>query len=132
MQMLIDGFDQRFVLDLPQMDDTHLEFVHLVNQMADAEKEEFILLFQTLSEHTKSHFDSEQQLMEESNFPATSEHISDHQRILGDLARFGKRVTAGSTTMARAYICEQLPDWFELHIQTMDSALAAHLKNTHL
>lgn len=130
--MLIDGFDQRFKLDLPQMDDTHSEFVDLVNRLADANREEFASLFKNLAEHTQSHFDSEQQMMEESHFPAIAEHISDHQRILGELARFGKRVAAGSTTMARAYVSEQLPNWFELHIQTMDSALAAHLKNNQV
>jgi hemerythrin len=68
-------------------------------------------------------------MMEESGFAAISEHISDHQRVLGELTRFGKRIAAGSTAMARAYIREQLPQWFEIHLQTMDSALAAHLKN---
>jgi hemerythrin len=67
-----------------------------------------------------------------SGFPAISEHASDHQRVLGELARFEKRVVAGSTAMARAYIREQLPHWFDLHIKTMDSALAAHLKNSQL
>ena len=127
--MLINDFEQRLTLDLQQMDDTHLEFVHLVNQLAEAEKGAFAPLFQSLAEHTELHFEREQKLMEESGFPAISEHHADHQRILGELARFGKRVAAGSTTMARAYVREQLPHWFELHIQTMDSALAAHLKS---
>jgi hypothetical protein len=37
-------------------------------------------------------------------------------------------VERGRTTLARAYLCEQIPAWFALHAVTMDSALAAHLK----
>jgi hemerythrin-like metal-binding protein len=130
--MLINDFDKKFMLDFKQMDETHIEFVDLVNQLDIADKETFQSLFKVLAEHTKTHFENEQQLMEASDFSATSEHVSDHQRVLGELARFGKRVAAGSTTMARAYIREQLPHWFELHIKTMDSALAAHLKNSQM
>jgi hemerythrin-like metal-binding protein len=130
--MLIKDFDKQFMLDVKQMDETHLEFVDLVNRLDVADKDTFQSLFKNLAEHTKTHFDNELQMMEASSFPATSEHVSDHQRVLGELARFGKRVAAGSITMARAYIREQLPHWFELHIKTMDSALAAHLKNSQL
>ncbi|MEJ2620237.1 MAG: hemerythrin family protein [Candidatus Thiodiazotropha sp.] len=127
--MLINDFDNRFMLDVKQMDETHLEFVDLVNRLDVADKESFQSLFKILAEHTKAHFENEQLMMEQSGFPATSEHVSDHQRVLGELARFGKRVAAGSTTMARAYVREQLPHWFDLHVKTMDSALAAHLKS---
>jgi hemerythrin-like metal-binding protein len=128
MPLLIDGFKQRFLLDVPQMDATHREFVDLVNRMGMADKEEFARLFEELNKHTRNHFDAEQQMMEDSKFPAIGEHRDEHQRVLGELARFAQRVAAGSTMMSRAYVREQLPQWFELHAQTMDSALAAHLK----
>ena len=40
---------------------------------------------------------------------------------------FRSRVKAGKTSMARAYVREQLPGWFKTHLITMYSALAAHL-----
>jgi hemerythrin len=128
--MRIDALEQRLLLDMPQMDKTHREFVDLLKQLDTASKTEFIKLFPRLVEHTRAHFDAEQRLMEESRFPATGEHRADHQRVMGDLMRFGDRVAAGSTAMGRAYIREQLPQWFDIHVQTMDSALAVHLKYT--
>ncbi len=128
MPLLIDGFEQRFLLDVPQMDATHREFVNLINRMGMADKNEFARLFKELNEHTRTHFDAEQQMMEDSKFPAIGEHRDEHQRVLGELARFGQRLTPGTSMMSRAYVCEQLPQWFALHAQTMDSALAAHLK----
>lgn len=130
MSDLIENFEQRFTLGMPQMDKTHAEFVDLMNRLGHADKAEFVKLFPNLVAHTQAHFDAEQVLMESSRFPATGEHRSEHQRVLGELNRFGAKVAAGSTAMGRAYIREQLPQWFETHTLTMDSALAVHLKYT--
>ena len=130
MAELIENFEQRFLLGMDQMDRTHAEFVDLINRAGRADKADFTELYQTLIEHTQAHFDAEQQLMEASRFPATGEHRSEHQRVLYELRRFGEKAAAGAPALARAYIREQLPQWFELHTLTMDSALAAHLRYT--
>jgi hemerythrin len=64
-------------------------------------------------------------MMAESGFPAAAEHQADHARVLGDLQRLHDRVARDRSTLARAYVREQLPGWFELHAKTMDAALAA-------
>jgi hemerythrin len=130
MPKLIEDFEQRYILGVTAMDETHREFVELVNRLGEADKKAFIPLFEELFQHTQAHFAAESRLMEESRFPARREHEDDHQRVLGDINRFAARTTAGSTLMARAYLTQQLPDWFNLHALTMDSALAAHLKQS--
>lgn len=130
MRKLIEDFDRRYLLGLPEMDDTHRQFVDIVNTMGEADKAGFIPLFEVLTKHTKAHFAAEERLMEASSFPATGEHREEHRRILGELERFGKRVAAGSILMGRAYVIQQLPRWFDLHAITMDSALAAHLTDS--
>jgi hemerythrin-like metal-binding protein len=130
MANLIENFDQRYLLGLETMDETHRAFVNLVNRLGEAGKEEFIALFAELVSHTKVHFDQENRWMKESGFPAIREHIDEHQRVLGELDRFALRVASGSVKMGRAYLTQQLPQWFDLHAKTMDSALAAHLRQT--
>ena len=66
--------------------------------------------------------------MQQSGFPATAEHKGEHHRVLGELSQFTRQLEKGRSMMARAYVKERLPGWFTLHITTMDSALAAHLK----
>ena len=127
MPPLIEDFEQRFLLHVAAMDETHREFVNLINLMVTTNKPEFAGLFERLLTHTQAHFDAEQRMMEDSKFPAIGEHRDDHLRVLGELSRFAQRVASGSTMLAHSYVCEQLPNWFELHAQTMDSALAAHL-----
>lgn len=128
---LIDPNEPRLRLDLPEMDDTHLEFIDLVNRLAGADKTEFITLFAELVEHTQQHFAHELEMMEQCRFPAIREHNGEHQRVLGDMNRIGTRVAAGSVAMGRAYV-KELPSWFGLHALTMDSALAGHWKATQV
>ncbi len=125
---LLASFEQDYIVNWPEMDQTHREFVALLNQLNAAPKDTFMTLFPTLLSHTKAHFNIEERWMQDSQFPASREHIDDHQRILGDLNRFAPRVAAGNTAMGRAYLREQLPSWFDQHLKMMDSALAAHLK----
>ncbi|MCU7939649.1 MAG: hypothetical protein KZQ64_02760 [gamma proteobacterium symbiont of Bathyaustriella thionipta] len=66
--------------------------------------------------------------MQQTGFPAIHEHMSEHLRVLGELDRLSKKLAHGSTVMAKSYIIVYMPEWFNLHAATMDSALAAHIK----
>jgi hemerythrin len=125
---IIEWRDDRFLLGVPEMDDTHIEFVDLVNRLMLASNNEFSPLYDTLIEHTREHFEYEDRLMVETKFPATAEHRDEHQRVLGELALFNKRVRSGLVAFGRNYVRGRLTEWFMLHAATMDSALAAHVK----
>lgn len=126
--MLIEWHDPTFLLGLDVMDETHREFIQLLNELHASDDTAFPALFRALLEHTHSHFEREDRMMRDSRFPAYGEHHAEHLRILGELNQFSKRVERGSITFARSYINDSLPRWFQLHAATMDSALAAHLK----
>lgn len=125
----IEWDDQRFILGVEQMDQTHIEFVDMINSMENALDAEFVRLFDRLVEHTRAHFDSEYQLMIEHGFPAIAEHQGEHERVLGDMTRFSRSVHKGLIAFGRNYVHSSLVSWFPLHAATMDSALAAHLKS---
>ena len=125
---VIDNFDSRHVLGIDPMDTTQRGFVDLVNRLAAADKAGFAAGFPELLAHTRDHFAAEERLMEQCRFPAIGEHRAEHARVLGEMERFGAQVASGRTKLARAYLVEQLPQWFDLHAATMDSALAACLK----
>lgn len=110
------------------MDNMHLEFAQLVNTLADANGSAFVELFGKLCDHCKAHFDREKALMQESSYPSLAEHDSEHQRILGELKQYQRKVTKGAISFARAYVKDRLPEWFQLHLTSMDSALALHLQ----
>lgn len=111
-----------------ELDQTHQAFIRLLNQAASAGKDQFVAQLQQLLEHTQQHFADEEQLMQASNFPSLAEHQAEHRRVLGELQQLATRAQQGrSTLLARAYVRDKLPEWFNLHTATMDSALVAHL-----
>ncbi|OQW71860.1 MAG: hemerythrin [Proteobacteria bacterium ST_bin11] len=110
------------------IDTDHSVFIALLNQMDKTNITDFPGLFLQLYEHTAEHFEREHSLMAEFNFPAETEHNGEHQRLLGEFKQFKTRVDKGLIAFGRAFIKERLPQWFTLHISTMDSALAAHIK----
>ena len=118
---------EKYHLGLRSMDEQHRDFVSLLKDLRIADKGEFSSLFRILCEHIAAHFEFEDALMQELNFPARVEHRGEHLRVLGELVQFNRQVEQGRTMMAQAYVNERLPEWFGLHVSTMDSALAAHV-----
>jgi hemerythrin len=111
------------------IDHDHQEFVSLLDKLDSASNADFPALFQALYRHTEQHFEMENRLMQQTGFPAEGEHGGEHRRVLGEFKQFQTRVDKGLIAFGRSFVKERLPAWFQLHIATMDSALAAHLKN---
>lgn len=109
------------------IDNDHDEFISQLNQLDSASNADFPALFQQLYEHTEVHFDRENQLMKQFAFPGETEHKGEHQRVLGEFKQFKTRVDKGMIAFGRSFVRERLPEWFGLHVTTMDSALVAHI-----
>jgi hemerythrin len=124
---LIEKTD-KIVMGYDLIDNDHDEFIILLNWLDSASNADFPALFQQLYEHTEQHFDRENKLMSQFAFPAETEHKGEHQRVLGEFKQFKTRVDKGLITFGRSFVKERLPQWFQLHILTMDSALVAHIK----
>ncbi len=120
--------ESRHPLGVPGMDPMHREFVALAGALRDAADEDFVVLFDSLLDHAQCHFDNESVLMRECRFAAVGEHEGEHRRVLGELARLRAGIDKGRLAFARAYVREGLGPWFEQHLATMDSALAASLR----
>ena len=110
------------------IDNDHDEFISLLNKLDAADNGEFPALFQHLYEHTEQHFDRENQLMKQFAYPGEIEHKGEHQRVLGEFKQFKTRVDKGMIAFGRSFVRDRLPQWFGLHVTTMDSALVAHIK----
>jgi hemerythrin len=118
----------QMIIGYELIDNDHDEFISLLNQLDSASNSDFPALFQQLYQHTEHHFERENQLMQQVAFPAVTEHKGEHQRLLGEFKQFKTRVDKGLITFGRSFVRERLPQWFQLHIQTMDSALVAHIR----
>ena len=129
---LLQNFDTETELGIVDIDTTHKEFLELVENTTKLKGPSFASEFSRLLEHTIEHFKKEEDTMKQMGHGSLIEHISDHQRILGDMSRFNDKVQAGRTQMARAWLNDSLIDWFDTHVKTMDSAFVADLKSKDL
>ena len=117
-------WDDRYLIGHPSMDDTHEEFVELVNAMLDATPLTIPATMEALARHVEEHFALEERLMEQFAFPARACHVEEHEKVLASVREVRTLVAAGDTDVA-VELAEALAGWFPGHSDYMDSALAA-------
>lgn len=115
-------------LDVPAMDSTHQEFVALLAQAEVAGDAQLGALWGTLMAHTESHFGQEDRWMQATGFSAENCHTTQHKVVLEIMHEAAKHYASGDLGRVREMLPE-LANWFSYHAQTMDAALAQHMRN---
>jgi hemerythrin len=125
--MPVMEWDETLVLDQGVMDDTHREFIDLLNRLADAQPEETLAVLDEFIAHTEAHFGQEQKWMEEMAFPPTACHVREHEGVLEISREVRNRIAAGQTRFAQV-LAKAVAEWFETHAASMDNVLALYMK----
>ena len=114
-------------LDLPEMDDTHEEFVRMLGTASDAPDVQLLALWQDLLAHTEDHFGREDRWMAQTRFSSGNCHSLQHKVVLQVMREGLEQGQQGQLTQLRQMVHE-LGAWFAQHAQSMDAALALHLR----
>jgi hemerythrin-like metal-binding protein len=114
-------------LGVPQMDDTHREFVDLLTRVTGAADAALLPLWGELVSHTDDHFAREDRWMKDTGFSSSNCHSTQHQVVLQVMREGDKRGKAGDLAVVRQ-MADELGVWFPQHAQAMDAALALHLR----
>lgn len=126
--MAVLEWSQALALDLPLMDDTHREFVDLLAAVQAADDAALVAAWQALVEHTEQHFGQEDAWMASTRFAAGNCHAMQHKVVLQVMREGAARAAGqGELHVVRAMAAE-LALWFPQHAQSMDAALALHLR----
>lgn len=115
-------------LSMPVMDDTHEACVALLADVVQAPDETLLSRWAVLIDHTQEHFDREDAWMAQTGFVAGNCHATQHDVILQVMREGGKRGLMGELDLVRQMAYE-LGLWLANHIQSMDAALALHLRS---
>ncbi|NDP63049.1 hemerythrin domain-containing protein [Polaromonas sp.] len=116
------------VLELPAMDDTHREFVDLLAVVDTAGDDTLLPRWRTLVDHTDEHFGREDQWMQDTRFSSTNCHSVQHKVVL-QVMREGIVLAEAGDLGAVRQMARELAIWFPQHAQSMDAALALHLRS---
>jgi len=114
-------------LDLPLMDETHREFVDLLAAVDRADDAHLLPAWSTLLAHTEQHFGQEDAWMESTRFASGNCHSMQHKVVLQVMREGLVRAQQGELKVLRM-MASELALWFPQHAQSMDAALALHLR----
>jgi hemerythrin-like metal-binding protein len=114
-------------LDLPLMDDTHREFVELLAAVTAADDAAVMPAWQALIDHTDAHFGQEDLWMEATRFASGNCHAMQHKVVLQVMREGAQRGAQGELDVVR-FMAAELGVWFPQHAQSMDAALALHMR----
>ena len=120
-------WSEALVLDLPQLDETHEEFVALLAGVERAVDAQLLARWQELIAHTEQHFGMEDRWMAATRFASGNCHSMQHKVVLQVMREGAARAAQGHLQVLRM-MAGELALWFPQHAQTMDAALALHLR----
>ena len=112
-----------FLLGYPPMDETHREFVDIVNALLEAPDEDLPKHLDAFAKHAEDHFGKEHEWMDATEFPARQCHMDEHNAVMKSVRDVQQIVAEGDPHEARQ-LAKALRDWFPGHADYMDSALA--------
>ncbi|HWQ39988.1 MAG TPA: hemerythrin domain-containing protein [Burkholderiales bacterium] len=125
---LIEWSDS-LAVDRGVIDDTHREFVALLNALAEADENGALEALDAFLAHSEAHFGQESRWMEELAYGAAQCHRDEHETVLVIAREVRRRVAAGEggTDLVR-FLAAAVAQWFENHAASMDTVLALYMK----
>lgn len=110
------------------IDETHREFVDLISELRQCLPEDAVRQLLRLKEHVLSHFEMEEQLMRQFNYPSPECHSDEHTKVVNAIDQVLQRLQTGRLALSEVHrLAQALMDWFPGHITYMDSALSTWL-----
>jgi hemerythrin len=110
------------------MDSLHGQVRKALFVALDADDPSFLSRFRALTAALENTFATEESWMEEVDYPAAKSHREQHARVLSGMHHVHCSLLAGNVATARKVVACLLPDWLNLHVSTLDTALAMYLE----
>ena len=113
-----------------ELDDTHEEFVGLLNDFATALAGggDPMPAFEALLAHTEAHFAMEERWMAATGFAPENCHSKQHQMVLDTLREVRRYALELQDLEPMRIIGPELAQWFPAHAEMMDAALVFHMQ----
>lgn len=110
------------------MDALHKNFFDALDELSTASDSEFHIGYDRFIRKVERTFSTEEQWMEEIDFPALKSHREQHARVLSGLHHIRSRVMEGDLALGHDAVERLLPQWFIFHAFTMDAPLATAMQ----
>lgn len=121
-----------FLVGFQPMDETHREFVDIVNAMLQAEDDALAGHLQALITHSEHHFSQEEAWMQKTAFPATECHTNEHAAVLASMREVATYLQGGGAPDEARRLAVELARWFPGHTDYLDASLAQWVSKKQL
>lgn len=110
--------------NVAEMDEMHEALFTQIQGVEALQDEDFKASLNNLIANVERDFAEEEDLMEGAQSPTLQRHREEHAKMLAALHHVMSTAMQGDCSPARRAV-ELLPQWFQLHILTMDMPFAA-------
>lgn len=119
------AWTSNLVLEQPELDHTHEEFVELLNRFGDAldRGDDALPAFKQLLAHTEDHFNMEERWMAATGFEPENCHSSQHAMVLNVMREVVRYAEELNDREPMPIVRQELAQWFPGHAEMMDAAL---------
>lgn len=119
-------------VDIKELDDQHKKLIELINQLNDAMKvgkgkDVIGKVLGSLIAYTKSHFATEERLMQTHSYPSYIIHKKAHDDLTKQALDLQKKFEAGNIAIT-VEVMGFLKDWLSKHIMSTDKQYSPFLK----
>jgi hemerythrin len=133
--MALITWSDSFSVHVKEMDDQHRKLVEMINQLHDAMKvgkgkEVVGKVLTGLTDYTRRHFTSEENLMRIHGYSGYDEQKKAHDNLVSQVEDIRKKYSEGS--LQSQQVISFLKDWLVRHIQGMDRDYGPHLNSKGL
>ncbi len=121
-------WSDQLLLDFEPMDQVHREFIDLLARVEQAPDEQLEEAWTAMLNHTIEHFEREDKWMRKTGYASAANHIMQHRVVLNVLREGLGMIKIRSFEPVRT-MARELAAWFAKHTQSLDAALAQHLRS---
>lgn len=128
------AWSDSLALNQPQIDQTHQEFVDLLNALGAVAAQGAAALpaLDALIAHTEAHFAMEEAWMQACKFAPENCHSRQHQMVLELVREVRRQAVEQEQWEPLQRLVPALAEWFPQHADMMDAALVFTLKQLDL
>jgi hemerythrin len=124
-------WQESFAINVMQMDEQHKRLIQIANTIMEhlynhAESESISKAFDALLDYTHYHFEEEERLMMLYNYPATSTHRENHDKLAKQVIEYKNKILGGDVPN-RADFLDFIEHWLMRHVLDEDRKYGAFL-----
>ncbi len=127
-------FTEDLIIGVEKIDNQHRELIKRLNDFLETlkegkGKEELIKIFSFLEYYTVFHFDDEEELQKEINYPYFEKHKEIHKNFKEEILKLKEGLNKDTTLSTTISLSKKLLDWYINHIKKEDKKIKGFINS---